>query len=77
MNISLVPVFGRTIQMEVKLTGIIGVSAETGDERPDIAPLVAPNVTCRFISICFVSVWILISTVPTTVFMGGRASAYR
>jgi primary-amine oxidase len=35
-----------TIQMEVKLTGIIGVSAiEDGDERPDVAPLVAPNVT--------------------------------
>jgi primary-amine oxidase len=30
----------------VKLTGIIGVSAiEDGDERPDVAPLVAPNVT--------------------------------
>ena len=35
-----------TIQMEVKLTGIIGVSAiEDGGERPDVAPLVAPNVT--------------------------------
>ena len=35
-----------TIQMEVKLTGIIGVSAiEDGMERPEFAPLVAPNVT--------------------------------
>ncbi|MGB2329825.1 MAG: primary-amine oxidase [Pseudomonadales bacterium] len=35
-----------TIQMEVKLTGIIGVSAIVdGGERPDVAPLVAPNVT--------------------------------
>ena len=35
-----------TIQMEVKLTGIIGVSAvQEGGERPDFAPLVAPNVT--------------------------------
>ena len=35
-----------TIQMEVKLTGIIAASAiEDGAERPDMAPLVAPNVT--------------------------------
>ena len=35
-----------TIQMEVKLTGIIVASAiEDGAERPDMAPLVAPNVT--------------------------------
>ena len=34
-----------TIQMEVKLTGIVGVSAvEDGNERPEFAPLVAPNV---------------------------------
>ena len=34
-----------TIQMEVKLTGIVGVSAvEEGEERPEFAPLVAPNV---------------------------------
>lgn len=34
-----------TIQMEVKLTGIVGVSAvEEGAERPAFAPLVAPNV---------------------------------
>lgn len=34
-----------TIQMEVKLTGIVGVSAvEEGQERPQFAPLVAPNV---------------------------------
>ncbi len=34
-----------TIQMEVKLTGIVGVSAiEDGGERPDFAPLVAPNL---------------------------------
>ena len=31
--------------MEVKLTGIVGVSAvEEGEERPEFAPLVAPNV---------------------------------
>ena len=35
-----------TIQMEVKLTGIVGVSAiEDGGERPEFAPLVAPNLT--------------------------------
>lgn len=34
-----------TIQMEVKLIGIIGVSAvEDGQERTEFAPLVAPNV---------------------------------
>ncbi len=34
-----------TLQMEVKLTGIVGVSAVAGgDERPEFAPLVAPNV---------------------------------
>ena len=34
-----------TIQMEVKLTGIIGVSAvPNGEERPEFAPLVAPNL---------------------------------
>ena len=34
-----------TIQMEVKLTGIIGVSAvRDGQERPQFAPLVAPNL---------------------------------
>ena len=34
-----------TIQMEVKLTGIVGVSAvEDGGERPEFAPLVAPNL---------------------------------
>ena len=34
-----------TIQMEVKLTGIVGVSAvEDGMERSEFAPLVAPNV---------------------------------
>ena len=34
-----------TIQMEVKLTGIVGVSAvETGAERPEFAPLIAPNL---------------------------------
>lgn len=34
-----------TIQMEVKLTGIVGVSAiEEGGERPNFAPLVAPNL---------------------------------
>jgi primary-amine oxidase len=33
------------IQMEVKLTGIVGVSAvETGAERPEFAPLIAPNL---------------------------------
>ncbi len=36
-----------TIQMEVKLTGIVGVSAVTGasDVRPEFAPLIAPNLT--------------------------------
>ncbi|MCY3886012.1 MAG: primary-amine oxidase [Gammaproteobacteria bacterium] len=35
-----------TIQMEVKLTGIVGVSAiHEGDERPEFAPLIAPNLT--------------------------------
>ena len=35
-----------TIQMEVKLTGIVGVSAiEDGEERPAYAPLIAPNLT--------------------------------
>ncbi len=34
-----------TIQMEVKLTGIVGVSAvRDGDERPEYAPLIAPNL---------------------------------
>ena len=34
-----------TIQMEVKLTGIVGVSAVIdGNERPEYAPLVAPNL---------------------------------
>ena len=34
-----------TIQMEVKLTGIVGVSAvETGAEKPEFAPLIAPNL---------------------------------
>ena len=34
-----------TLQMEVKLTGIVGVSAvEEGAARPEFAPLVAPNV---------------------------------
>lgn len=34
-----------TIEMEVKLTGIVGVSAVVdGTERPEFAPLVAPNV---------------------------------
>ena len=34
-----------TLQMEVKLTGIVGVSAVgEGAERPEFAPLVAPNV---------------------------------
>ena len=34
-----------TIQMEVKLTGIVGVSAvEDGEERPEFAPLIAPNL---------------------------------
>ena len=34
-----------TIQMEVKLTGIVGVSAvRAGEERPEYAPLVAPNL---------------------------------
>ena len=33
------------IQMEVKLTGIVGVSAvRDGEERPEFAPLVAPNL---------------------------------
>lgn len=35
-----------TIQMEIKLTGIVGVSAiEKGTERPEFAPLIAPNLT--------------------------------
>ncbi|MFT7653700.1 MAG: primary-amine oxidase [Limisphaerales bacterium] len=35
-----------TIQMEIKLTGIVGVSAiESGQERPEFAPLIAPNLT--------------------------------
>ena len=35
-----------TIQMEVKLTGIVGVSAiREGEERADFAPLIAPNLT--------------------------------
>ena len=34
-----------TIQMEVKLTGIVGVSAVAdGAERPEFAPLIAPNL---------------------------------
>ena len=34
-----------TIQMEIKLTGIVGVSAvETGAEKPEFAPLIAPNL---------------------------------
>ena len=34
-----------TIQMEVKLTGIVGISAvETGAEQPEFAPLIAPNL---------------------------------
>ncbi len=34
-----------TIQMEVKLTGIVGVSAvRDGQERPQFAPLIAPNL---------------------------------
>ena len=34
-----------TIQMEVKLTGIVGVTAvEDGAERPEYAPLIAPNL---------------------------------
>ena len=34
-----------TLQMEVKLTGIVGVSAVAdGETRPEFAPLVAPNV---------------------------------
>ena len=34
-----------TVQMEVKLTGIVGVSAvESGAERPEFAPLIAPNL---------------------------------
>ena len=34
-----------TIQMEVKLTGIVGVSAvRDGGERPEFAPLIAPNL---------------------------------
>ena len=33
------------IQMEVKLTGIVGVSAvRDGEDRPEFAPLVAPNL---------------------------------
>ncbi len=35
-----------TIQMEVKLTGIVGVSAvNDGEEHPETSPLVAPNVS--------------------------------
>ena len=35
-----------TIQMEVKLTVIVGVSAiNEGEERPEFAPLIAPNLT--------------------------------
>ena len=35
-----------TIQMEVKLTGIVGISAiEQDQERPEFAPLIAPNLT--------------------------------
>ncbi len=35
-----------TIQMEVKLTGIVGISAiADGEERPEFAPLVAQNLT--------------------------------
>lgn len=35
-----------TIQMEVKLTGIVGVSAvNDGEVRPEFAPLIAPNLT--------------------------------
>ena len=35
-----------TIQMEVKLTGIVGVSAiRDGEERPEFAPVIAPNLT--------------------------------
>ena len=35
-----------TIQMEVKLTGIVGISAiRDGEERPEFAPLIAPNLT--------------------------------
>ncbi|MEM7216950.1 MAG: primary-amine oxidase [Pseudomonadota bacterium] len=33
-----------TIQMEVKLTGIVGVSAVAGDTDPEFAPLIAPNL---------------------------------
>ncbi len=34
-----------TLQMEIKLTGIVGVSAvETGKEQPEFAPLIAPNL---------------------------------
>ena len=34
-----------TIQMEAKLTGIVGVSAvNEGEERPEYAPLIAPNL---------------------------------
>ena len=34
-----------TIEMEIKLTGIVGVSAvRDGEERPEFAPLVAPNL---------------------------------
>ncbi|MEM7101225.1 MAG: primary-amine oxidase [Pseudomonadota bacterium] len=34
-----------TVQMEVKLTGIVGVSAvEDGAERPEFSPLIAPNL---------------------------------
>lgn len=35
-----------TIQMEVKLTGIVGVSAvNEGEQRPEFAPLIAPGLT--------------------------------
>ena len=35
-----------TIQMEIKLTGIVGVSAvKDGEQRPEFAPLIAPNLT--------------------------------
>ena len=35
-----------TIQVEMKLTGIVGVSAVVdGDVRPEFAPLIAPNLT--------------------------------
>ncbi|GIS97501.1 MAG: hypothetical protein CM1200mP24_07850 [Gammaproteobacteria bacterium] len=38
-------VSGWNIQMEVKLTGIVGISAVTDDgERSEFAPLIAPNL---------------------------------